>query len=871
MTFAELGINFDSPELDPVGRAKEVNTYARRYYERHKALNALNNPKPGSVIDAAEGRWSRFRRAVQDKNLVIRELEERLGVTDKRQSVYYAKDREFGLNEHQLGELQRRHVEPIFDALVESGASQEALDLYLIARHAPYRNALVKGRSGKEDGSGMSDAEADKVIWNFRRLGMEGDLSRIADMVYAMNDEALQRLVDSGRLSQDDADGFRMSQVDYVPLRTDMEEADRDVFNASTSGWRKNEFMAAAGRSSLADSPLAWSIVQAERAVKASNANATRQVAAALVRHAERIGKPIGEIIPAHRMQRRWAIDVGGEVWTVDALQDRPDIIFFKEDGKLKAIRMEPGANSLGLTFAKSVTDKDLVQFSKWFEWIPKMTRAMSAMRTQYVPTFILRNLKADTLETIINAWGERGLAGAASFAKRLLANEWKIRRDVRDYFRDGTARGWMKEFVENGGLTGGGMAAEGFSEAARRIQKTLGAARGGAARKVAAAIPVVISLLNARAEFGTRVGIYATLREEGVSVEDAVSYARDATVNFNRRGYLTPYINSLFMFSNASIQGMGRAFKTMGAEHGRQVVAGMFVVGVVQALLDYFFGDDDDREEKGLSNARNLSEHDKQGTIGVPLPGGMRLKWQVRNPLALPMYLGRKSVEVVVGRASPKDVAKDVCSAVGGFVTEPVGGNGFDDISRTWQTFAPTLADPLVQWMTGKDFKGDVRLRRKFNDALPDAWNGRRNTPSAYKWVAKGLNALSGGNEFRAGAFDTSPENWQLLAETLLGGALADINRAAAAVSDAWDAAHGAKPDQALRNVPFVRDTLTNMPDVSRRYYERLDAYNADRTEYRGAKGVDEQAAFVARHPWVIDERARALEKEVSDLGKME
>lgn len=165
MTFAELGINFDSPELDPVGRAKEVNTYARRYYERHKALNALNNPKPGSVIDAAEGRWSRFRRAVQDKNLVIRELEERLGVTDKRQSVYYAKDREFGLNEHQLGELQRRHVEPIFDALVESGASQEALDLYLIARHAPYRNALVKGRSGKEDGSGMSDAEADSFLW----------------------------------------------------------------------------------------------------------------------------------------------------------------------------------------------------------------------------------------------------------------------------------------------------------------------------------------------------------------------------------------------------------------------------------------------------------------------------------------------------------------------------------------------------------------------------------------------------------------------------------------------------------------------------------------------------------------------------------
>lgn len=126
-----------------------------------------------------------------------------------------------------------------------------------------------------------------------------------------------------------------------------------------------------------------------------------------------------------------------------------------------------------------------------------------------------------------------------------------------------------MKEFVENGGLTGGGMAAEGFSEAAKRIQNTL-KRHGGGARRLAAAVPDAISLLNACAEYNTRLGIYAVLREEGVSVEDAISYARDATVNFNRKGYLTPYTNAAFMFSNAAIQGMGRAFKSMGAKHGK-------------------------------------------------------------------------------------------------------------------------------------------------------------------------------------------------------------------------------------------------------------------------------------------------------------
>lgn len=867
---ANPDIRFDSPELDPMRRAEEVNTYARRYYERHKALHALESPTRESVMDAAEGRWQKLRRALQDKNLVIREVEERLGVTDKKQSVYYAKDREFGLNEHQLGELQRRRVEPIFDALADVGVGQEAFDLYLIARHAPYRNALVRGRNGTENGSGMSDADADAVIGRFRALGVEGELARIADMVYDMNDEALQRLVDSGRLSQEDADGFRAAQADYVPLRTDMEDADRDAFNTSTSGWKKNEFHAAKGRDTLADSPLAWSIVQAERAIKASNANVTRQAAAALVRHAEKIGKPIGEIVPAHKFNKRWAFDIGDEVWTADALKDRPDLIFFKEDGRLKAIKVDGGKNALGITFAKAVTDKDLVQFSKWFEWVPKLTRAMSAMRTQYVPTFILRNMKADTLEAMLNVFSERGLRPGLSFGKRLLASEWKNRKDVKDYFRTGEARGWMKEFVENGGLTGGGMAAEGFSEAAKRIQKTL-RKHGGGARGLAAAVPDAISLLNACAEYNTRLGIYTVLREEGVGVEDAISYARDATVNFNRKGYLTPYTNAAFMFSNAAIQGMSRAFKSMGAKHGKGTLAALFMVGVIQTLLDHWLGDDDDREKKGLSNAKNMTEHDKQTSLGVPLPGGRRLKAQIRNPWALPVYLGRKTAELAIGAVSAARAAKDVASAVGGFITEPVGGNGFDSISQTWQTFAPTLADPLVQWMTGTDFKGDERLRKKWDDNLPSSWNGRRNTAAPYKWIAQGLNALSGGGEFRKGAFDTSPENWQLLAETVLGGALTDLNRVASAVADAWDAAQGAKPDQVLRDVPFVRDTVTNMPDVSRRYYESFDAYDADRTEFRGVKGADGRLAFAARHPWVMDDRVKRLDKEIRELGKME
>ncbi|MBO5941495.1 MAG: hypothetical protein J6R18_09910, partial [Kiritimatiellae bacterium] len=145
---------FATPELDPGRRAEEIDTHAKRYLARHQAAKRLASPTP-LIMDAAEGKWSKFRRAVQDKNLLIRELEERLGVTDKVRSVYYAKDREFSLNEHQLTVLQKQHVEPIFERLAKTGASQEDFDLYLIARHAPYRNGVILGRTGTKDGSGM--------------------------------------------------------------------------------------------------------------------------------------------------------------------------------------------------------------------------------------------------------------------------------------------------------------------------------------------------------------------------------------------------------------------------------------------------------------------------------------------------------------------------------------------------------------------------------------------------------------------------------------------------------------------------------------------------------------------------------------------
>ena len=600
---------------------------------------------------------------------------------------------------------------------------------------------------------------------------------------------------------------------------------------------------------------------------------------AALVRESIRQGRPVGEITKGTKAPAGWDFKFrhGSEFVDKGKSQDGENgVILFKENGELMAVRMNPGAHGIGTTFAKAVTDKDLVRFNGMFEWIPWVTRKMAALRTQYVPTFILRNFKADSLEVALNTIGERGVRDGLSFMGSVAKNEARVIAEVVDYFKNGNARGYMKEFAENGGLTGGGLSAQAFSETQSRIEEELKrlAKMGKASGRVSSVIktiPEVVSLLNAVAENTTRVGVYAAMRERGASVADAVSYARDATVNFNRKGWLTPYLNAAYMFSNASIQGMGRAFKAMRSKYGWEAIAGVFLVGVLRALLFHYFGHDDDDERAGLPDAKNMTEFEKQFNIGFPLPGKTRSVWPIRNPWALPMYLGYKVTEVGLGDDDAKSALVDVLYAAGDFVTEPIGGNGFSSRNMMLQTFSPTMADPLVQWLEGKDFKDDDRLRKSFNGYAPLSWNGKDSTPFVYKWIAKGLNAASGGDEFKKGALDTAPENWQLLAESVGGGLLTDANRVLSAGTSAVDWMRGSPQPQNIRNIPVLRDSVMNQRDISGRYYDALDEYKSDLNQYKGYAGTEKGDELLRLNPLVESEKAKELSERVENLAKME
>ena len=358
--------------------------------------------------------------------------------------------------------------------------------------------------------------------------------------------------------------------------------------------------------------------------------------------------------------------------------------------------------------------------------------------------------------------------------------------------------------------------------------------------------------------EYSTRIGLFSALHNKGVPINEAVKFARDATVNFNRKGSLMPIINGVYMFANASVQGAVRAVQAGkeslgaapndGSGWGKHKVKGdlvalLAVIGVAQAVVDALWGNDDEREKEGGRNARNRSEYDKKHNVGIPLPGGWNMPiLRFRGPYAAIPYLSQKAAEVALGEAKPSDMAWAVAREMTDQVFDLVGGSGVlndnneIDFNLLGQSLAPSVVDPVIQLASGKDYKGDNRLRKSFDDTKPLSSNGKRNTAAPYKWTAEALNWLTGGNSLRKGKLDVAPEDVQLVWEFIWGGLGRDISNVGSTVANITELARGGQPESLLSNVPIARRLVREYPESTSRYYEAIEEYERDKAEFKGA-----------------------------------
>ena len=168
-------------------------------------------------------------------------------------------------------------------------------------------------------------------------------------------------------------------------------------------------------------------------------------------------------------------------------------------------------------------------------------------------------------------------------------------------------------------------------------------------------------------------------------------------------------------------------------------------------------------------------------------------------------------------------------------------------------------------------DWQGERRVRQVFDETTPRSYNGRRNTSAAFKWIAETVNDLSGGNKLRRGRIDMAPEDVQLILETIAGGLGRDIAGAMNTYSNVKEISEGGSAEKLFRQMPVVKSFVREYPESTSRYYEAVDAYNADKAEFKKTTEMKRRRDMGREKPYLRHGGVDELIGRVNELRHLE
>ena len=839
-----------------------------------------------------ETAFNAFRRASQDRYLpllrVQRDIELREGSLPADLNAYQGEELLAGRIGSRLEELFDENVRPLFDAMADEKVTTEELETYLYARHAPERNAEMQRINpdlGDGEGSGMTDREARAIMSRIEREGKTDAMKRLAKRVDKMRDEAIDRRVDTGLMSEDQASEWRSTYNHYIPLRgfaeVDGNPDDAARINKSGGGInvRGAESKAAYGRRSEADSPLTYTILQAEEAIVRGETNRVAQRFVELAK-----ANPDDTFWKVNKAQykRRKNPDTGiVEDYLVHNLtaEDKDWTVVAKFDGKERRVTMNR-ANPEARALADSMRNLTQHQLDFVTKYVGAVNRFLSRVNTSYNPEFIVSNALRDIQTAGVNLTAEdqKGLVTGTlkDYRKALVAStkgawgnmegEWG--QTYRDFIQDG-GRVYFNQ-VEDVGLIKKRLTRTSEQVRAARGEKN---ARLQAKRMFRAAVDAIENT-NLGVENAIRLAAYKNAREGGMSRDNAASLAKNLTVNFNRRGTFGPIMNSLYLFYNASMQGSVRLLQAMRSRRVQKLMAGVVAGSAMLELMNAMVsGDDDD----GESYYDKIPDYEKRRNLIIMLPGGS-------DYVKIPLPYGY-NVFANIGQAGAEvarrggDRWQESAGGVLTSIMESFNPVGFDFDGRSgWEAFvslaAPSAIDPIVDLSQNRDFTGRPIMPEE-NQYAPDGPEHQRyfnGTAPYWRSLAGFLNTATGGDDVVEGAVSVSPAAMEHLAGTLVGAAGAFTNRVLSVPGKIADPEF----DFDVSDVPFARKAVGTAPrwyDKSA-YYERIGTVEAavrDTKDYLEREQFDSAAQYAEANKRVLslEPAMKAAQKELRAIRK--
>jgi hypothetical protein len=697
-----------------------------------------------------------------------------------------------------LDALDRTAVKPLMKSMKQQGIAPKLLMDYLYARHAPERNARIASinKAMPDGGSGLSTQQAQDIlagradgVYSGQRITPDllPKLQALAARVDRIRDQTLATLENSGQITPALAASLRNQWQHYIPLRGKEGEADSGPRGAGRGVDIKGKpIKRALGRGDGNTAPpniLAEIVGDAQRAIiQAEKARVGRAV---LKLAAEHPNPDVWQVEPVD-LEWKFSESTGEAYLAARKPNADKDVLTVVHDGTPYHVRLvDPRIRDAVLNLGAEQATWLVNTLGKFNRWI-------SAVSTRYNPAFTPINAIRDMTMGMTGLMAEHGPRVAADAAKLYLPAMRASWRDARSAPGDASVPNaqksmddWAREFAEKGGKTGI-VHFNDIEDTTRHLEDSFKSgmellgdlrplAAAGKALEQLAPIVHVVEHANDAVENALRLAAYTALRKRGMSADRAAAYAKDLTVNFNRKGQWAGVLNSLYLFYNASAQGVRRGVTLMRNPKVAAFLGSLAALQAAQtAVLMSRHGED------GVSDWDAIPDWKKHRSLLIALPGQ-------GNYFAMPMpyefgfmtFAGGRITQSALGDdpAKKNNLVNDLgVGLLGSFSPVPLDNGPTGLIPEA-------IKVPLQLSANRNDFGQRITNEQPYAPYdMPRIAMGKASTAAPYVWLAKAMNRVGGGDDFHPpviakGLLDWSPEDLQYLSNTFTGGLGSFVN----------------------------------------------------------------------------------------------
>lgn len=464
--------------------------------------------------------------------------------------------------------------------------------------------------------------------------------------------------------------------------------------------------------------------------------------------------------------------------------------------------------------------------------------------------TFILRNLLRDISYVPTMSYVKYGWDFTQKYVKWLP----KAMKDLAKAEYGGKADPEVENFYKNGGATGY-LDSIGYERYKKEIDGLIKASEGKDRlkylKKIFAAVGMHVERVNNIVENANRYAVYRAAKESGFSELKAIEAAKEASVNFNRRGsgqYGGAIAQNAYFFFNAAIQGTQNFGSAVANNKVRALKAlgFWFALGVAFRSLSGLFGDDDDEYNQ-------LPDYVRQNNLVIPLWKGQYLSIPLSIEIRAVYGLGDMIAQAFQGGYDDNkmgfvsDALLKLMDLAPISIEIPQGRRTSEEMAQSiMKNFVPDAAKPVYDVIfTNENFYGKrITGRNEYNTYIPEWQKASFGTSKALIEASKKLNEATGGDYATKGWADgllTNPAVAEYLFEQYLGGVGKAFGQAYKTVEAV---ATGDKVYS--RNIPIVSgltystENMVPKDNTSKRYNNYIDDFNEAQSRYKQyQKGV--------------------------------